>query len=159
MAICEGYFRKEVNMSRKLRNAHYKSTEQILGGSGTVEAGNTATNPVRLSRTRNITETGVAIEDGVILATGTYRVSGDVVVEGTTAGDITIQIEDNGTALPETVRTVTVDAGASVEITTETVRYWETCCSMQHSLDLVIFSDGTAVADIVLISGNIIKLA
>lgn len=147
-------------MSRKLRNAHYKSTEQFYGTNNTtVEAGNTIANPVRVRTMGSVTETGVAIEDGVILATGTYRLSGDVIVEGTTAGNISIQIEDNGIPLPETIRTVTVDAEASVEITTETVRYFETCCSLSHSLDLVIFSDGTAVADIVLISGNIIKLA
>lgn len=147
-------------MSRKLRNAHYKSTEQFFGTNNTtVEAGNTIANPVRIIPLGNVTETGVAIEDGDILATGTYRLSGTVIVEGTTAGNISIQIEDNGIPLTETVRTVTVDAEASVEITTETVRYFETCCSLKHALDLVIFSDGTAVADIVTLSGNIIKLA
>lgn len=147
-------------MTRKLRNAHYKSTEQFFGTNNTeITAGNTITNPVIVSPIRNITVTGVAIEDGVILATGTYRASADVIVEGTTAGLITIAIEDNGVVLPETVRTVTVGAGASIEITTETVRYWETCCSLNHSLDLIIYSDGTAVADITLVSGNIIKLA
>lgn len=147
-------------MIRKLRNAHYKSTEQFFGTNNTtVEAGNIISNPVRISPLRNITVTGVAIEDGTILATGTYRASADVIVEGTTAGNITIQIEDNGVALAETVRTVTVGAGESVAIPTETVRYFEACCSSDHALDLVIYSDGTAVADIVLVSGNIIKLA
>lgn len=145
---------------RKLKNAHYKSTEQFFGATNTtVEAGNTISNPVIVAPVRNITETGVAIDNGNILATGTYRVSADVILEGTTAGLMTIAVENNGVTLPETVRTVTVGAGESVEITTETVRYWETCCSVSHSLDLVIYSDGTAVADITLISGNIIKLA
>lgn len=147
-------------MTRKLRNAHYKSTEQFFGTNNTeITAGNTIGNPVILSPLRVITQTGVAIEDGVILATGTYRLSADVIVEGTTAGAISIQIEDNGTPLQETVRTVSVGVGESVEITTETVRYFETCCSLNHSLDLVVYSDGTAVADVVLMSGNIIKLA
>lgn len=144
----------------KLRNAHYKSTEQFFGATNTtVEAGNISTNPVRIQPLRNITETGVAIEDGVILATGTYRVSADVTLEGTTAGVMTIAIEDNGVALPETVRSATVGVGETVSISTETVRYWQTCCGMNHALDLVIYSDGTAVADITLIAGNIIKLA
>lgn len=144
----------------KLRNAHYKSTEQFFGTTNTtVEAGNISTNPVRIEPLRNITETGVAIEEGAILATGTYRASADVTLEGTTAGVMTIAIEDNGVALPETVRSATVGVGETVSISTETVRYWQTCCGMNHALDLVIYSDGTAVADITLIAGNIIKLA
>jgi hypothetical protein len=145
---------------RNLKNAHYKSSEQFYGATNTeVLAANTVTNPVVLNPLRNVTETGVAIEDGTILATGTYRASADVTLEGTTAGVITIAITNNGTTLPETVRSATVGVGETVSIHTETVRYFETCCNINHELDLIIYSDGTAVSDITMISGNIIKLA
>lgn len=147
-------------MSCKLKNAHYKSTEQYYGTSNTeILAGNTVANPVTINPVRVITSTGVAIDDGVIMATGTYRLSADIIAEGTTAGVISIVLTDNGIQLPETLRSVTVGAGETASLGTETVRYFETCCAMNHAIDFIAYSDGTAVADITLASGNIIKLA
>lgn len=150
-------------MSRKLKNAHYKSTEQFYTTADIeVGADNIATNPVSLGNVnglRTVTDTGVAIDDGTILATGTYRLSGDVVLEGITAGVVSIAITQNGTILPETVRSATVDAGATASLHTETVRYFETCCSIKHMMDIILYTDGTAVATDTLFAGNIIKLA
>lgn len=147
-------------MSCKLKNAHYKSTEQFFGTTNTeVLAANTVANPVRLQPVRVITDTGVAIDDGVILSAGTYRLSVDATLEGTTGGVITVAIKDNENTLPETVRSATVGADTTVSIHTETVRYFEACCYANHATDFIIYSDGTAVADITSVSGNIIKLA
>ena len=147
-------------MPCKLKNAHYKSTEQFYGTANVeILAGNTIANPVILQPVRVITDTGVSIDDGVILTTGTYRLSGGVVVEGTTAGVITIAITDNGVTLPESVRSVTVGAGETVTINTETVRYFEACCAISHATDFIVYTDGTAVAEITLMAGNIIKEA
>lgn len=147
-------------MSQKLKNCHYKSTQQFYTtATQELTAANTIANPIVPNSYRIVTDTGVAIDDGVVLATGTYRLSGDVTLEGTTAGVVTVAITDNTTALPETVISATVGSGETVSIHTETVRYFESCCNIQHPFDLVVYSDGTAVADVTLMSGNIIKLA
>lgn len=150
-------------MSCKLINAHYKSTEQFYTTANIdVGAANTADNPIALTNVngiRTVTDTGVSIDDWTILSTGTYRFSGDVVIEGTTAGVVTIAITRDGITLPETIRSSTVDAGATVSISTETVRYLETCCSIKHEMDLIMYTDGTAVATATLMAGNIVKLA
>lgn len=150
-------------MACKLKNAHYKSTEEFYTTANVeVGAANTVSNPISLMNTngiRIVTDTGVAIEDGIILATGTYGLSGDVVLEGITAGVVSIAITKDGVILPETIRSATVDAGATASLHTETVRYFETCCSIKHVMDLILYTDGTAVATATLMAGNIVKLA
>lgn len=150
-------------MACKLKNAHYKSTEEFYTTAEVdVGAANTVANPISFMNTngiRIVTDTGVAIDDGTIMATGTYRLSGGVVVEGTTAGVVSIAITKDGDILPESVRSATADAGATITLNTETVRYFETCCSIKHEMDLILYTDGTAVATVTLMAGNIIKLA
>lgn len=150
-------------MSCKLKNAHYKSTEQFYTTANVeVGAANTVANPIALANVngiRTVTDTGVSIDDWTILATGTYRLSGDVVLEGITAGVVSIAITRDGVILPETVRSATVDAGETASLHTETVRYYETCCSIKHVMDLILYTDGTAVATSTMMAGNIIKLA
>lgn len=150
-------------MACKLKNAHYKSTEEFYTTANVdVGAANIISNPISFLNTNGIkivTDTGVAIDDGTILATGTYLINGDVVVEGITAGVVSIAITKDGNILPETVRSATADAGATISLHTDTVRYFETCCSIKHEMDLILYTDGTAVATVTMMAGNIVKLA
>ena len=65
-----------------------------------------------------------------------------------------------GEILPETLRTVTLVAGASQIVPLETVRNLNTCCQFtSRNIGIIAFSDGTGVGTVTRVSGNVIKLA
>lgn len=145
--------------------AHYKSALQFYNTtSQDILATNTATNPVIFALGSRVTDTGVSLDfssfDVNVEASGLYRISVNLDVLGTTAGDITFAIAEDGVILPETISTITAVAEISELISFETIREVSVCCgNREHSFTIIAFSDGTGVAEVQRLSGNVVKLA
>lgn len=152
-------------MGNRYKTTHYKSSVQFYGTTPQdILATTLITNPLTLALGNRVTDTGCAIDfrtnDISIESNGLYRASADVEVVGTTAGDVTFALTLNGEILPETLRTVTLVAGASQIVPLETVRNLNTCCQFtSRNIGIIAFSDGTGVGTVTRLSGNVIKLA
>lgn len=149
---------------KNLKNCHYKSALQYFNSSTQpVLATDLITNPVVVSLGGIVTDTGVAISKGFnsigIEASGLYRISAEITSLGVTGGDITFALAKDGVILPETAKTITAVADVNKTIPLETVRYFNDCLAVNNNLTIVAYSDGTGVADITMVSGNVIKLA
>lgn len=141
------------------KNPHYKSTSEFYNAT-TQKLTSTAT-PLNLIGTQ-VTNTGVAVDTSGttidIKYSGTYAVSASVIADITTAGDVTVQLYANGVPLPETLRTVTMAVGNNV-IDIDTVRFFKASCADSTQVQIYINTDGTAVGNVSMVSGNIVKLA
>lgn len=152
-------------MSNRYKTKCYKSAVQFYNSSlQEITETDTVTSPVILALGSRVTDTGIAIDfnafDADIEASGLYRISATIDVLGVTAGDITFAIAQNGQVLPETLNTITAVAGISELISFETIRAINVCCGQtDHNFSIVAFSDGTGVATVERLSGNVVKLA
>lgn len=152
-------------MANRYKTKCYKSAVQFYNTTDQpILATNTITNPVTLALGARVTDTGIAIDfnafDLDVEASGLYRISANLEILGVTAGDITVALVDNGQILQETVRDVTVTADATTIVPLETVIAINVCASiLDHKFSLVAYSDGTGVATVTRLSGNIVKLA
>lgn len=152
-------------MTNRYKTRCYKSAVQFFNTTDQpILATNTTTNPVTLALGTRVTDTGIAIDfnafDIDVEASGLYRISATLDVLGVTAGDVSFAIAENGQILPETLNTITAVAGISELISFETIRAINVCCgSTDHNFSIVAFSDGTGVATVERLAGNIVKLA
>ena len=146
-------------MINPLNNSHYKSTAETYNN--TAQTLTAAATALTLAGTQ-ITDTGVAVDISGsninIEYSGTYRIDVDAVFTTTTAGKVTLQLYQDGAALPETLRTISADVGNNA-IHIDTVRFFRVRCGSQSVLQLLGNTDGTAVTSAALISCNVIKLA
>lgn len=146
-------------MRCKNKNPHFKSAVQSFSGATQTLTATAA--PVNFGVSVS-TNTGVALEPYPnyldVLYTGLYEFDFSVTVDATAAGDVTIQIYENGVALPETLRVVTVPIGYSV-IDTETIRYVRAACEAPEQIQLYAKTDGTAVATVSPVTLTALKLA
>lgn len=148
----------------RYKDTHYKSTTQFYNTAvQNVLATNLVGNPLTLNLGGEVTDTGCAINFQQTLidieSRGLYDVDIDLIVEGVTAGDVTLAITNNGVILPETVRTLNVVATVAEVITLGTVRLFNVCCGADTNLRVIAYSDGTGVANVNLVSGSVVKLA
>lgn len=142
-----------------MKNPHYKSA---------VETYNTATQaltttPAPLGLTGTVlTNTGVSLapEQAAVKINnaGLYRASANVQATATAAGDIVIGLYLDGVLLPETRRTVTAAADASVSITTDMLRSIPCDCNA-HTLQLYGWVVGSAAANATFAQVAIVKEA
>lgn len=152
-------------MANRYKTKCYKSAVQFYNTTDQpILATNTITNPVTLALGARVTDTGVAIDfnafDLDVEASGLYRISVNLDSLGVTGGDITFAIAENGVILPETLSTITAVADITKLASFETIRTVNTCYGVpDHNFSLVAFSDGTGVATVTRLSGNIVKLA
>lgn len=97
-----------------------------------------------------------------ILKTGIYRISGDVVVTATAAGEITFQVYLDGVLLPCTVRQKTMAADEIVSIHTETDIDVEKLCpcnnNANHRIVFVLVADSAVTGTINRVCTGITKL-
>lgn len=147
-----------------LKNTHYKSSIGFFNNvAQSIEVTNTVANPLTVILGTKTLDTGVALAfdtaDVDVRATGLYEINVNATLEGTVAGDITVGLTRNGIVLADTLRTITVVAGALDEVVINTVKYLNTCCRGDDIIGVVAYSDATATADITSVSGNVIKLA
>ena len=143
-----------------LKNPHYKSSAQFYCTTSQTISSTAAgltllgTEVTDTGASVNVFSNAVQIEHG-----GLYEIEVSVNVTATTAGVVTLQMAKNGTALPETKRTATVPVGDTV-IETRTVRYLTTCCCQEPTqIQILVNGDDTAVGNVSLVSGCIVKLA
>lgn len=142
-----------------MKNPHYKSA---------VETYNTATQaltttPAPLGLTGTVlTNTGVSLDPEQaavkINNAGLYRASANIQATATAAGDIVIGLYLDGVLLPETLRTVTAAADASVSITTDMLRSIPCDCNA-HTLQLYGWVVGSAAANATFAQVAIVKEA
>lgn len=146
-------------MRCKNRNPHFKSSVAAFAGADqTLTA--TAT-PINFA-TSVTTETGVALipfsNTLEVDYTGLYEFDFSVIVNATTAGDITVQAYENGSPMAETARTITVPVGFTA-IDTETIRYIKAGCNETAQIQLYVNTDGTAAAVVDKATVTAMKLA
>lgn len=146
-------------MRCKYKSSFYKSTLQFMNTTSQTISSTTS----QLTLGSNVIgNTGVALNlntDSIsALYSGTYEITVKLTVNTTTTGNVIAQLYSNNVALPETMSITTLPTGYS-EITLNTVRTLETSCSSPTNISVHIKSDGTAVGDVVNISGNMVKLA
>lgn len=152
-------------MTNRYKTKCYKSAVQFLNTTDQpILATNTITNPVTLALGGRITDTGIAIDfnayDLDVEASGLYRISVNLDSLGVTDGDITFAIAENGIILPETINTITAVAGITKLASFETIRAINVCCGrLDHNFSIVAYSDGTGVATVTRLAGNMVKLA
>ena len=141
------------------KNPHYKSTVEFYNNA--TQTLTATAEPLTIEGT-TVTETGVALDVSGNAATvnynGTYAINFSIIVDVTTAGDITAQIYIDGVAIPETTTTVTVAAGNNL-ININTIRFIKAGCQDLSHIQIMANTDGTAAGSITKVSGNIIKLA
>lgn len=147
------------------KKPHYKSAVQFYNATPQpIATTSLIANPVSMLLGNKVTDTGVAIDlmsNGVsVETTGLYRISADVNLVGTVAGDLTFALALNGEILPETIRTITAVAGASIVVPMETVRRLHTCYNFdEYSISVIAYSDGTGTGTVNRVSGNVVKQA
>lgn len=152
-------------MTNRYKTKCYKSAVQFFNTTDQpILATNTIVNPVTLALGSRVTDTGIAIDfnafDVDVEASGLYRISANIDSLGVTGGDITFAIAENGIILPETITTITAVADISKLAPLETIRTVNVCCgNIDHNFSVIAYSDGTGVATVTRISGNMVKLA
>lgn len=148
-------------MTCQSKNPRYKSTVEFYNNASQT----LTTTPSPISLGIVVTNTGVALTPNTsnveVSYPGTFLINIDAIFESTTAGDVTLQVYLNETALPETLRTVTIPVGFT-EVSINTVRFIRPDC--QNPSTITVYAkytntDGTAAGSINLISGNVVKLA
>lgn len=142
-----------------MKNPHYKSA---------VETYNTATQilsttPTPLGLTGTVlTNTGISLapeQTAVkINNSGLYQASANVQALATAAGDVVIALYLDGVLLPETQRTVTAAADATVTLTTDMLRSIPCDCNA-HTLQLYAWVVGTAAANATFAQMAVVKEA
>ena len=94
-----------------------------------------------------------------VVKKGLYHISADVVIDGTTAGDVVLTVLMDGVALPCTIKPATLVAGSSTEIHTETDICLESCCcDVNHTFTFVLTSS-TGAGTVTNFCSGILKLA
>lgn len=145
-------------MNCGINSPNYRSSNQFYNN--TTQALTDSSSSLEISN--NITtKTGVAISNygsGIAFKyPGLYRVNVAVTANATTAGVLTFQLYLNGEPLPDTLKTITVPVGYAI-IELNVVKYIKACGCSNPRIQLYAKTDGTAVANVVLISGNAVKL-
>lgn len=152
-------------MTNRYKTKCYKSAIQFYNTTDQpILATNTIVNPVTLALGARVTDTGIAIDfnafDLDVEVSGLYRISINLDSLGVTGGDITFAIAENGQILPETISTITAVADITKLASFETIRAINVCNgNADHNFSLIAFSDGTGVATVTRLAGNIVKLA
>lgn len=153
-------------MANRYKNRNYKSAVEFYNNATqTLAVTNTVANPLSLNFLGNlVTNTGIAIDIETnaidIECSGLYRIYSDIEFTSTAAGVITMALTLDGVVLPETVKNRTVGATGTIFIPTETIRALNVCNTInQHSIGLIIYSDGVATGTVNRVSGNAVKLA
>lgn len=143
-----------------MKDRHYKSSLQLYNASA--QTIGTAMAPIALSGS-DVTDTGVSLGSTAnaveILHSGLYRITADIGLNVTTAGDITVQMYQDGVPMPETARIITASTGYHT-VSIDTVRRFGTFCGQNPVLiQLMAMTDGTAVGSVSLVSVNALKEA
>ena len=131
-----------------MKNPHYKSAAETY----TTATQALTTTPVPLGLTGTVlTDTGVSLspEQAAVKInnSGLYQARANVQATATAAGDIAIGLYLDGVLLPETQRTVTAAADATVSITTDMLRSVPCGCTT-HTLQLYAWTVGAAAANV-----------
>lgn len=146
-------------MMNCMKNPHYKSA---------VESYNTATQaltttPAPLGLTGTVlTNTGISLDPEQaavkINNSGLYKADANVQALASAAGDIVIALYLDGVLLPETQRTVTAAASATVSLTTGMLRSMPCNCNT-HTLQLYGWVVGAAAANVTFAQLAVVKEA
>ncbi len=146
-------------MMNCMKNPHYKSA---------VESYNTATQaltttPAPLGLTGTVlTNTGVSLDPEQaavkINNSGLYKADANIQALASAAGDIVIALYLDGVLLPETQRTVTAAASATVSLTTDMLRSVPCNCNT-HTLQLYGWVIGIAAANVTFAQLAVVKEA
>lgn len=146
-------------MTSCMKNPHYKSA---------VETYNTATQtlsttPTPLGLTGTVlTNTGISLDPEQaavkINNSGLYRASANAQALATAAGDVVVALYLDGVLLPETQRTVTAAADATVTLTADMLRSIPCDCNA-HTLQLYAWVVGTAAANVTFAQMAVVKEA
>ena len=140
------------------KNPRYKSTFEFYN-KATQSVTSTAA-PLTLLGSE-VTNTGLALDvttNGINVSyPGTFLLDVGIIFTATTAGLVTLQLYSDGTALPETVTTVTVPVGASL-VSVSTIRKLTPTCQNPVNIQVYINTDGTAVGDVTKVAGYAVKL-
>lgn len=113
-----------------------------------------------------VVDTGISIDTQPqsyeILKAGLYHISGDLVLDGTVAGNVTLSAYLDGVQLPCTIRRAYIVADGAREIHTETDLDFRSCCcngDVNHTITFALESDGTATATVAEFCSGVIKEA
>lgn len=110
-----------------------------------------------------VVDSGISIETDPLnyttVKTGLYHFAGDVIVNLTTGGVVTLRMLMDGVVLPCTIRTLTAGTGYR-EIHTETdLELDGCCCNVSHQFTFEIVTDANAVGTVTQFCSGITKLA
>ena len=142
------------NCNRKSCQRYYNTTPQPF------IAGQTLQLTIAGSK---VVDSGISIETEPMsyttVKTGLYHFAGDVVIESTAAGNITMQIYMDGVPLPCTFRESNLAATGFREMHTETdLELGGCCCDVNHTFTFVLTSADTAAGSVVHFCSGITKL-
>lgn len=97
-----------------------------------------------------------------IVKSGLYRLAADIVVVGTAAGTVTLQMYLDGVALPCTIRRQTIAASGAVSIHSETDLDLDSICrcnnSVNHRITFAVVTDSAAAGSITSTCTGALKL-
>lgn len=147
--------------SRKNKNCYAKSCQRYYNNNAQVlDAGETLQLVIAGNR---VVDSGISIEtqpqNFITVKTGLYRISGDVVISPTAAGDVTLAVYMDGVQLPCTLRTITLGTGTR-EVHTETdLELDGCCCDVEHSFAFVLISPGAGAGTVIESCYAMLKLA
>lgn len=151
-----------MNCSNKCgKTCHDKSCQRYYNNNAqTIEAGGTTQLVIKGNK---VVDSGISIEtesqNYTVVKKGLYHISADVVIDGTTAGDVVLTVLMDGVALPCTIRPATLIAGSSTEIHTETdICLASCCCDVNHTFTFVLTSS-TGAGTVTNFCSGILKLA
>lgn len=140
------------------KNAHHKS---IISTYNTAPQAITATNTALNLLGAYAINSGIALEASAgsvsVLYGGTYEIDASIVVDATTAGDVTTGIYLNGVALPEASKTITCTAG-NTEINLNAIRRIDAGCCSDSTLQVMIVGDGTVAGSVISVDMQVVKV-
>lgn len=110
-----------------------------------------------------VVDSGISIEtesqNYTVVKRGLYHISADVVIEGVTAGDVTLSVLMDGVVLPCTIKPATLAAGGFTQIHTETdLCLTSCCCDVNHTFTFVLTST-TGAGNVTQFCSGVLKLA
>ncbi len=143
--------------NQRLKNSHYKSAQNAYNNTAQTMAA-TAT-PVNVLGVLN-TDTGCAIDTNaggfLILCSGLYRISYDVVFTAGAAGTEVLQGMKDAAVLPCMTAQATVAADGSVTLHAETTVYIPVCCGNTPTISAVMSGVAGTVNHV---CASVVKLA
>lgn len=147
--------------NRKNKSCYAKSCQRYYNNnSQAIPAG--ATLQLTIAGNR-VVDSGISIETQPqnfnTIKTGLYRITGDIVIEPTAAGDVSLSVYMDGVQLPCTLKTITL-ATEKVAVHTETdLELDGCCCDVGHSFAFVLSSASTGAGAVIESCYSMLKLA